>query len=111
MWEVAEVTFCPACKRGRPPSDLQLAQEGKWEGLALVSSLISDKAAGNSMRPCQGRFRLGIRKSFLKQRMTGHWNSLPREEIIAPRLPEFGQCSQAPDVILGVLGMAWSWTQ
>lgn len=61
------------------------------------------------MKPCQGMFRVPIKRNFLKQRMTGHWNSVPREVVAVPRLREFGQCFQARDMILGVLlGMARS---
>lgn len=57
-----------------------------------------------SRRPRTTPFRLGasertqengmedvpveIRKRFLSQRMVGHWDSLPREGVTAPRLRE-----------------------
>jgi len=34
----------------------------------------------------QGRVRL---EKILHQRMTGHWNRLPKAVVVAPTLPEF----------------------
>lgn len=35
------------------------------------------------------KFRLYIRKRFFTVRVVGHQNNLQREEVVAPRLPEF----------------------
>lgn len=32
---------------------------------------------------------MGIRKWFFIKRVVRHWNRLPREDVMAPRLPEF----------------------
>ena len=35
---------------------------------------------------------LNFRKRFFTERMFGCWNSLPREVVITPSLPEFKKC-------------------
>lgn len=41
------------------------------------------------MKLHQGKFRLDTRKRFFTETAVSHWNRLPREIIMAPRLPEF----------------------
>lgn len=51
--------------------------------------------------------RLGIRKSFLTQRMVVHWNRLPSEVIVVPNLQEFRKClGNALRHMLGFLGLS-----
>lgn len=44
---------------------------------------------GNSLRLCQGRFRLSIRKKFCKERVVKHWSRLHREVMESASLEMF----------------------
>ncbi|KFZ55790.1 hypothetical protein N321_01358, partial [Antrostomus carolinensis] len=39
----------------------------------------------------QCKFKLAMRKRFLRQRVVEHWNRLPREVLMAPSLTRFQQ--------------------
>lgn len=41
------------------------------------------------MKPSQEKFRFDIRKRFFNEMVVAHWNTLPKEVVIAPRLSEF----------------------
>jgi len=58
-------------------------------GVGLCSQVTRERKSGNSLKLCLGRFRLGIRKNIVTERVSKHWNRLPREVAEASSLEVF----------------------
>lgn len=66
--------------------NLQLPHEGGMGVQMLISLVISDRTEVNGVELQQEKVRLNIRKRFFTERVTGHWNRLPQDVLMAPSL-------------------------
>ena len=67
--------------------------KGRYDEIGI--SLFS---CGNSLKLCQGRFRLDTRKKIFSERVLSCWNGLPTEVVESPSLELF---KKHLDVVLG----------
>ncbi|KAJ7411782.1 hypothetical protein BTVI_48635 [Pitangus sulphuratus] len=58
-------------------------------GVSLFSQSTSDRTKGHSLKLCQGRVRLDIKKNTFVERVVKPWNGLLRLAVEPPSLEVF----------------------
>ncbi|KFQ03656.1 hypothetical protein N329_00793, partial [Haliaeetus albicilla] len=66
-----------------------LKESYKKHGAKPFSRACCYRTRGNGFKLKEGRFRLDIRKKFVRMRVVKHWSRLPREVVDAPSLETF----------------------
>ncbi|TRZ06678.1 hypothetical protein HGM15179_020428 [Zosterops borbonicus] len=61
----------------------------RQRGVGLFLQAATDRMRGHSLKLCQGKYRLDIRKKFFTERVIKYWNSLPGEVVESPSLDVF----------------------
>ena len=57
--------------------------------LGLFLQAAANRTRGHSLKLCQGRFRLDIRKKFFTEKVIKYWNCLLGEVVESPSLDVF----------------------
>ncbi|RMC21288.1 hypothetical protein DUI87_02149 [Hirundo rustica rustica] len=57
--------------------------------VGLFHQAPTDRMRGHSLRLCQGKYRLDIRKKFFTEKVIRYWNDLPGEVVESPSLDMF----------------------
>ncbi|RMC01664.1 hypothetical protein DUI87_21677 [Hirundo rustica rustica] len=69
-------------------------------GVGLSLQAATDRMRGYSLKLCQGKYKLHVRKKFFTRRVIKYWNGLPREMVESPSLDMF---KKRLDVAVGAM--------